>query len=59
MEGDIDTSERDRSETTLEDNIALGLLFLKRAVIAAVHDVLQHLLDLRDTKLLSQRMGYC
>ena len=23
MEGDIDTSERDRSETTLEDNIAL------------------------------------
>jgi hypothetical protein len=46
-EGDIDTSERDRSETMLEDNIALGPLFLKRAVIAAVLDVLQHILDLR------------
>ena len=40
MEGDIDTSERDHSETTLEDNIALGLLFLKCVVIAGVHDVL-------------------
>jgi len=57
MEGDIDTSERDRSETTLKDNIALGLLFLERAVIAAVNDVLQHLLDLRNTKLLCH--GYC
>jgi len=59
MEGDIDTGERDRSKTTLEDNIALSLLFLKHTVIVAVHDVLQHLLDLRDTKFLSQLMGYC
>ena len=59
MEGDIDTSERDCSETTLKDNIALGLLFLKHTVIAGVHNVLQHLLDLRDTKLLSQLTGYC
>ncbi len=57
MEGDIDTEERDRSETTLKDNIALNLLFLKYAVIAVVHDVLQHLLDLRDTKFLSQLTG--
>ena len=47
MEGDIDTSKRDHSKTTLEDKIALSLLFLKRMVIAAVHNVLQYLLDLR------------
>jgi len=33
MEGDIDTSKRDCSETTLEDNIALSLLFLEHAVL--------------------------
>jgi hypothetical protein len=54
VEGDIDARERDRSETTLEDNIALSLLFLKRTVVAAVHDVLQHIFNLRDTKFLSQ-----
>jgi hypothetical protein len=59
MEGDVDTRERNRSETTLEDNITVSLLFLKCAVIAAVHDVLQHLLDLRDAKFLSQLTGYC
>jgi hypothetical protein len=34
---------RDRSETTLEDSIAVSLLFFNRAIIAVIHDVLQHL----------------
>ena len=59
MEENIDTGETVRSETTLEDNIALSLLFLKYAVVAVVHDVLQHLLDLRDTEFLIQLTGYC
>jgi hypothetical protein len=54
VEGDIDARERNSGETTLEDNIALSLLFLKCAVIAAVHDILQHLLDLSEAKFLSQ-----
>lgn len=54
MEGDIKSSKRDRSKTTLEDNIALSLLFFNRAIIAAIHDVLQHLLDLFDAKFLGQ-----
>jgi hypothetical protein len=54
VEGDIKTSKRDRSETTLEDNIAVSLLFFNRSVIAAIHDVLQHLLDLCETKFLDQ-----
>jgi len=45
VEGDIKASKRDRSETTLEDNMALSLLFFNRATIATIHDVLQHLLD--------------
>ena len=43
----------------LEDNLALSLLFLKYTVIAAVPEVLQHLLDLRNTKFLSKLTGYC
>jgi hypothetical protein len=54
VEGDIKASKRDRSETTLEDNIALSLLFFNRAIIAAIHDVLQHLLDLFETNFLGQ-----
>ena len=54
MEGDIKASKRNRSETTLEDNIALSLLFFNRAIIAAIHDILQHLLDLCETKFLGQ-----
>jgi hypothetical protein len=54
VEGNIKASKRDRSETTLEDNIALSLLFFNRAIIAAIHDVLQHLLDLCETKFLRQ-----
>jgi len=54
VEGYIKASKRNRSETTLEDNIALSLLFFNRAIIAAIHDVLQHLLDLCETKFLGQ-----
>jgi hypothetical protein len=54
VEGDIKASKRDRSETTLEDNIALSLLFFNRAIIAAIHDVLQHFLDLCEAKFLGQ-----
>ena len=54
MEGNIKSRKRDCSETPLEDNIALGLLFFNCAIIAAIHDVLQHLLDLRETKFLGQ-----
>jgi hypothetical protein len=49
VEGNIDARERNSGETTLKDNIAVGLLFLKCAVKAAVHDVFQHLLDLSET----------
>jgi hypothetical protein len=54
VEGNIKASKRDRSETTLEDNIALSLLFFNRAITAVIHDVLQHLLDLCETKFLGQ-----
>jgi hypothetical protein len=54
VEGDIKASKRDRRETTLKDNIALSLLFFNSAIIAAIHDVLQHLLDLYETKFLGQ-----
>jgi hypothetical protein len=54
VEGDIKTSKRDRSETTLEDNIAISILFFNRAIIAAIHDVIQHLLDLCETEFLGQ-----
>ena len=54
MEGDIKASKRNRSETTFENNIALSLLFFNRAIIAAIHDILQHLLDLCETKFLGQ-----
>jgi hypothetical protein len=54
VEGDIKASKRDRSETTLEDNVAFSLLFFNRAIIAAIHDDLQHLLDLCETKFLGQ-----
>jgi hypothetical protein len=54
MEGDIKARKRDRSVTTLKDNIALSLLFFNRAIIAVIHDVLQHLLDLCETKFLGQ-----
>jgi hypothetical protein len=54
VEGDIKASQRDRSETTLEDNIAISFLFFDRAIIAAIHDVLEHVLDLFKTKFLGQ-----
>lgn len=54
MKGDIDAGKRDRSKTTLKDDIAFGLLFFKCAVEAAVNDILQHLLNLRETKFLGQ-----
>jgi hypothetical protein len=54
VEGDIDAGERNRSKATLKDNIALSLLFLKCAIVAAIHDVLQHLFNLRETKFLGQ-----
>jgi hypothetical protein len=54
VEGYIKARKRNRSETTLEDNIALSLLFFNRAIITAIHDVLQHLLDLCQTKFPGQ-----
>ena len=54
MEGDINAREGDSGKATFKDDIALSLLFLKCAVIAAVHDILQHLLDLSETKFLGQ-----
>jgi hypothetical protein len=58
MEWGIDTRQRDRSEATHEVDIACNPWLLKYVVIAAVHDVLQHLLDLHDTRYLSQLTGY-
>ena len=54
MEGDIDTAKRNGGETTFEDDVALGLLLLKGTIVAAVHDVLEHLFNLCETEFLSQ-----
>jgi len=54
VEGDIKASKRDRSKTTLKDNIALSFLFFNRTIIAAIHDVVQHLLNLCKTKFLGE-----
>ena len=54
MEGDIDTAERNSSETTLEDDVTLSLLLLEGTIVAVIHDVLEHLLDLCESEFLSQ-----
>jgi hypothetical protein len=54
VERDIKASKRDRSKSTLEGNVALSLLFFNRAIIATIHNVLQHLLDLCETEFLGQ-----
>ena len=54
VEGNIKASKRDHSETTLKDNIAISLLLLKHAVIAAIHNIFEHFLNLRETKFLGQ-----
>jgi len=46
----IDTREGKHCKATLKDNMALSLLSLKYAIVAALHDVLQHLFNLRETK---------
>lgn len=54
MEGDIDTAERNSSETTLEDDVTLSLLLLEGTIVAVIHDVLEHLLNLCESEFLSQ-----
>ena len=54
MEGNIKASKRDRSETTLKDDVAFCLLFFNRTIIAAIYDVPQHLLNFCETKFLGQ-----
>lgn len=54
MEGDINTTKRNSSETTLENNVTLSLLLLEGTIVAVVHDVLEHLLNFCETEFLSQ-----
>lgn len=54
MEGDIDTAERNSSETTLEDDVTLSLLLLEGTIVAVIHDVLEHLFNLCESEFLSQ-----
>ena len=54
MEVDIKASKRNCSETALEGNIVLGLLSFNHTIVAAIHNILQHLLDLCETKFLGQ-----
>ena len=58
MEWNVDTSERNRSEASLQLDIALGDLLFLRLRETRINDLAKHLLDLLDGELLSQLMPF-
>ena len=59
MERNINACERDGGETAFKHNITFGLLLFEGMVVAAVDDVLQHILDFSEAKFLGQLDSDC
>jgi hypothetical protein len=54
VERHVDARKGNGSETSLKLDVALGLLLLLGLFMATRDNILQHLLDLLDSKLLSK-----
>jgi hypothetical protein len=54
VERNINACERDGGKTTFKYDITFGLLLFEGAVVAAVHNILQHILHLSEAEFLCQ-----